>query len=262
MTTTQPRFVRETIRGYSHQQTDDPLPGSLSQLVAKEATRHREVVARYEQRRLRRIELANAVAEAERIENEEAQEAVLKGRPAKKQKSPRLRDELELTEGEVAAAAEAVRASADALLAVALGHVAPALEQASEARSRAVERVLELQQALDAAAEEVSDLFAELAWMRSLDGRTRPSPFRAGVPPDPRVRKLRGTVSGAVAEWQQREVEDAAAAEERRRFEAENAPTEAQLEKARAYDAAARVRFEGGVLVERGGVPVRPKEET
>jgi hypothetical protein len=229
--------------------------------VKERTAQHRKVSEKLDALRAKRVELARQLAESERIDRENAEQAALEGKaPARRQKTASLRGRLEDCDREISGFEDGVAKSADALLAAAGPHAVAASEKAAEAREAAIARMRELFAAADHAAEEVANLHAEIAWLRRLDGQhRRVEPFRPSAGIDPAIGQLRGTVRDALAEWEAKDAQRRAEAERQRRWNAEEAArAERGREQALREDAEARVRYEGMKLVERGGRPVGP----
>jgi hypothetical protein len=256
-TTASPRFQRMSARGFAHSLAD-PLPSTLAGLIGERAEQHRKVAVRLDELWSRRVELARKLAESEQADEKDAREAALAGRaPKRRQRTASARGRLEEVESELRAFEQAVEKSADALLVAAIPQAGAAITKAEEERQRAVDRARELLAALDAALAEAGNLGAERVWLRRLDGGARSiEPFRAAGA-DPSLSRLRRVLQDAFLAWESEEASRKAELDRQRAWEEKHAPTPEQLRRAAAEDAAARVRYEDGVLTHRGGKPIR-----
>jgi hypothetical protein len=146
----------------------DPLPGSvLDALDAKARQRHAKLAKAATDLGAERQRLAEAVAKAPHADAEATSAAMLAGKPAPEPTEATLRDELAEAERLEAAAGEALRRSATALL----NEAAPKLADVDAAlTARALEDVDAIRGELDALREHVTALgrtFAEAGWIAS-----------------------------------------------------------------------------------------------
>jgi hypothetical protein len=146
----------------------DPLPGSvLDALDAKARQRHAKLAKAATDLGAERRRLAEAVAKAPHADAEATSAAMLAGKPAPEPTEATLRDELAEAERLEAAAGEALRRSATALL----NEAAPKLADVDAAlTARALEDVDAIRGELDALREHVTALgrtFAEAGWIAS-----------------------------------------------------------------------------------------------
>jgi hypothetical protein len=146
----------------------DPLPGSvLDALDAKARQRHAKLAKAATDLGVERRRLAEAVAKAPHADAEAASAAMLAGKPPPEPTESRLRDELEQATKLEAAAGDALRKSATALL----NDAAPLLADAdAKLAARAVEDVDAIHAELDRLRDHVTGpgrTFAEAGWIAS-----------------------------------------------------------------------------------------------
>jgi hypothetical protein len=257
---TTPRLARESVRGHGLDMAN-PLPATLAGLadVRERAEQHVRLAVRLAALRSTRAEVGRALVEQEAADERAAAEAALKGKaPGRRQKAASLRKKLEEVEDELRGFEDALPRSADNLFAAARPYIDAAEEKATEERNRRLERAREHQAALDSELEAASLLTGELAWLRAAAGRARVAPYRP-ADTDPGIRRLRGAVAGAFAEFSVRTEERSAEAERQRRWEEEHREEWArQREQAERQSREQRVTFEGPRLTHRGGRPLGP----
>jgi hypothetical protein len=193
-----------------------PLPEELAaKMPAKVRREHEELVGRVEEAARDYGRLRAELGEAPKRDREAAAKAALAGEPMPEPSEPKLRAPLEQAHGVRRALDDALRTSADRLLAAAARHaeqVAGELEQRlGDGAADVLARLADLRQAVSG----LGELYAAAGWVRSLaeagEGATM-SPYTAG-----NSRAMRN-VLGELRIVEAAFTEDVTNAEERRRL--------------------------------------------
>jgi hypothetical protein len=226
----------------------EPLPPELvATLTAKQRKEHEQIVARVEEAGREYARLRSALADAPKRDRQAATAAALEGDELPESSEPKLRAQIEDAKRVRAALDDALRTSADRLLAAAAaaaGGVADELEaQLGERADDVRARLADLRDGLN----ELGELYVDATWTRALaelGERTTISPYQAGRSP-----AFRATL-GELTTIEQALEHDVAAAEGRRRearnWREEQRRLNAQWERERREARAERSTAAGG----------------
>jgi hypothetical protein len=257
---TPPRFQRTSLRGneLSLREPLAPVVASLPELEERVA-HHGKVVAELDKRQRDVIEARRYLEETKAKHVAAVEEAALEGKePPKARQGGAAEKRVERAEEELRSFEGVLERSADRLLVFAFPLLPRAHERVLEERERRLARATELKSALDTELAGFQALADDERWIEAAsNGGRAVDPFSAAGG-DPEIFRLRGTIAGAFDGFLARRDEREAEAERNRRWQEENRDEwERRAEAAAAAQAAQRVVVEDGVIVERGGKPVR-----